>query len=292
MMLSSSLIIMMIVFTLISTIQVLTFMKKEVLSHEFYLRVRSWWWMLLVLTLFVMLPVFYMSLLIAFLAVMGCREIAKVCQLDIFTSMVLTSSIALPILLSYWSVELMLFIGSLSVIAITIYLFRSSSLLIPLVSLITLFALCLFSLILLLHYPNHELALNYMLYLIFATQFNDAIQYFIGKKFGKRPLCPNISPSKTLEGAIGGCIVVSLTATVIALFITPFSLYAALVISVILTLFGVLGDICVSWFKRRVGVKDMGTLIPGHGGILDRIDSLLLATPVFLLIVDFPIFYR
>ncbi|MBY7710543.1 phosphatidate cytidylyltransferase [Vibrio alginolyticus] len=267
-------------------------MKKEVLSHEFYLRVRSWWWMLLVLTLFVMLPVFYMSLLIAFLAVMGCREIAKVCQLDIFTSMVLTSSIALPILLSYWSVELMLFIGSLSVIAITIYLFRSSSLLIPLVSLITLFALCLFSLILLLHYPNHELALNYMLYLIFATQFNDAIQYFIGKKFGKRPLCPNISPSKTLEGAIGGCIVVSLTSTVIALFITPFSLYAALVISVILTLFGVLGDICVSWFKRRVGVKDMGTLIPGHGGILDRIDSLLLATPVFLLIVDFPIFYR
>ncbi len=292
MVLSSSLIFMLIIFALISTIQALSFMKKKVLSREFYLRVRSWWWMLLVLTLFVMLPVFYMSLLIAFLAVMGCREIAKVCQLNVFTSMVLTLSIALPILLSYWSVELMLTIGTLSMIAITMYLFRSSSLLLPLVCLILLFALCLFSFILLLHYPNRELALNYMLYLIFATQFNDAIQYFIGKKFGKRPLCPNISPSKTLEGAIGGCIVASLTATVIALFITPFSVYTALIISVILTLFGVLGDICVSWFKRRVGVKDMGTLIPGHGGILDRIDSLLLATPIFLLIVDFLIFYR
>lgn len=296
---SSGLIFMLLMFALISVAQTLAFMKKQVLSREFYLRVRSWWWMLLVLTLFVLLPISLMPLLVSFLAFVGSREIAKASQLNAFTTGVLVTSMTASILMSYWSVNLMLIAGGVGVTVVVVSLFWCkdkgildvSSALSALVSLILLFAICLFSFILLLHNPNSELALSYVLYLIFATQFNDAIQYFIGKKFGKRPLCASISPNKTVEGAIGGCIVVSLLATVVALCITPFSLSVALTISVVLTPLGVLGDVCVSWFKRRVGVKNMGTLIPGHGGVLDRIDSLLLSAPIFLLIVGSSIVY-
>lgn len=296
---SSGLVFMLLMFAFISCAQVLTYMKQQALSREFYLRVRSWWWMLLILTLFVLLPISMMPLLVGFMAFMGSREIASACQLNAFTTKVLVITMTLSILMSYWSVDLMLITGALGVAITVTSLFwykdqgvlGECNVLTALVSLIILLAVCLYSLILLLNQPNSELALSYVLYLIFATQFNDAIQYFIGKKFGKRPLCSTISPNKTIEGAVGGCVVVSLLATVIALCITPFSLSVALTISVVLTPLGVLGDVCVSWFKRRVGVKNMGTLIPGHGGILDRIDSLLLATPTFLLIVGSSILF-
>lgn len=296
---SSGHVFMLLMFALISCAQVLAYIKQEALSREFYLRIRSWWWMLLVLTLFVLLPISMMPLLVGFMAFMGSREIASACQLNAFTTKVLVITMTLPILVSHWSVDLMLITGAFGGAVTVTSLFWSKdqgvlgecNALTSLVSLIILLAVCLYSLILLLNLPNSELALSYVLYLIFATQFNDAIQYFIGKKFGKRPLCSTISPNKTIEGAVGGCVVVSLLATVIALCITPFSLSVALIISVVLTPVGVLGDVCVSWFKRRVGVKNMGILIPGHGGILDRIDSLLLAAPIFLLIVGSLVLY-
>lgn len=164
--------------------------------------------------------------------------------------------------------------------------YGGSNKIIPILSIIILLAAFLFSFRLLLNNKDSELAMSYVLYLIFTTQFNDAIQYFVGKKFGKHQLCPTISPNKTVEGAIGGGLIVSLLATVVALSITPFSLISAMVISFTLTVLGVSGDVSVSWVKRKFGVKDMGDLLPGHGGILDRIDSLLLATPIFFFIVE------
>lgn len=290
---------MLSMFALISVSQILVFMNRESLSHNFYLRVRSWFWMLAALTLFVLLPISLMPLLIAFLAFWGSKEIATVAQFSTFTTWFFSTFITLSILLSCWSVELMLIVGITGLITISVCLFlldnhrylASGLTIISSLSFIILFMSCLFSLTLLISNPNNELSLGYTLYLIFSTQFNDAIQYFIGKKFGKKPLCSTISPNKTLEGAIGGCVIVSILATMVALYITPFSLCVAFTISIILTLLGVLGDIWVSWFKRQVGVKDMGTLIPGHGGVLDRIDSLLIATPVFLIIVESSIFY-
>ena len=113
----------------------------------------------------------------------------------------------------------------------------------------------------------------------------DSGAYFAGRRFGKHKLSPRISPNKTIEGLVGGMV----AAVAIALIATPFAgasldqlpLVAAVV--VVTVLFSVVGDLFESLLKRHVGAKDSGDLIPGHGGILDRIDSVLAALPVFAL---------
>lgn len=111
----------------------------------------------------------------------------------------------------------------------------------------------------------------------------DTGAYFAGKNFGKRKMAPSVSPNKTVEGLIGGVIAaVTVTLTAAHYFSIPFSSLVMLGLVALLTSFAsVLGDLAESMFKRVAGVKDSGSILPGHGGILDRIDSLTAAFPVF-----------
>lgn len=116
---------------------------------------------------------------------------------------------------------------------------------------------------------------------IILIELNDVYQYIAGNIFGKRKIVPRISPSKTLEGVIGG--VVLTTMTVIFFNIAygyEFSVWVGSLISIL----GFLGDISISYFKRKTNKKDSGTILAGHGGILDRVDSLIFNSPVILLI--------
>jgi phosphatidate cytidylyltransferase len=121
--------------------------------------------------------------------------------------------------------------------------------------------------------------LLYVFALVWAT---DTGAYFVGRSFGKRKLAAKVSPSKTIEGFIGGvsvAIVISFIAYLSGIFKINFVIF---VISSMFAIFAsVLGDLTESMFKREAGIKDSGNLIPGHGGILDRIDSLTAAVPIF-----------
>lgn len=111
---------------------------------------------------------------------------------------------------------------------------------------------------------------------MFTTFANDSSAFFVGRTWGKHALAPSISSGKTWEGAIGGLlasIVVSLVLSII--FPLPFSYWQIALLGCIISLFAQLGDLVESLLKRNTGVKDAGKLIPGHGGILDRIDSLI-----------------
>lgn len=120
-----------------------------------------------------------------------------------------------------------------------------------------------------------------LFYLVFLTQFNDVGQYVWGKLLGKRKVLSVISPNKTWEGLAGGIATTMLTAVLLAPYLTPFNLQHALLTGLLIGVFGFVGDVSISAIKRDIGIKDFGSLIPGHGGILDRVDSLTFTIPIF-----------
>jgi phosphatidate cytidylyltransferase len=119
-----------------------------------------------------------------------------------------------------------------------------------------------------------------VLFLVFVTEMSDVLQYVWGKILGRRKILPTISPHKTWEGFVGGV----LSATALSLlirFLTPFPPGETLIVAFPISIAGFFGGAVMSAVKRDLGVKDFGTTIPGHGGVLDRVDSLCYAAPVF-----------
>ena len=120
-----------------------------------------------------------------------------------------------------------------------------------------------------------------LLLLFFLTAGNDVFQYLGGKRFGKHRLAPTISPNKTIQGSLVGLLATMILSLSFFTQTLTMSLSAGLLAGVFLGIAGIIGDLHISILKRRAGVKDSGDWIPGHGGLLDRADSLLLTAPVF-----------
>jgi phosphatidate cytidylyltransferase len=119
-----------------------------------------------------------------------------------------------------------------------------------------------------------------LLFLIFTVEFSDVMQYVWGKLLGRRKIMPEVSPNKTWAGFVGG--ILSASAFSLALrFLTPFAPLECFAVAFGVTVTGFLGGAVMSAVKRDFGVKDFGELIPGHGGVLDRVDSLCYAAPLF-----------
>lgn len=113
--------------------------------------------------------------------------------------------------------------------------------------------------------------------------FNDTFAYLFGSKFGKHKLFPRISPKKSWEGAIGGGLTTVLAGLVLAPYINGLETLDTAVISLIVVLFGNFGDLIESMFKRCIEIKDSGHIMPGHGGVLDRLDSILFTLPAIFI---------
>lgn len=131
--------------------------------------------------------------------------------------------------------------------------------------------------------PDH--GAEYILYIILMIWFADSGAYFAGRAFGKKKLLPRVSPGKTWEG-VAGALVATLGVSYVGLYVLEVpasqSLFFSLV-TFVAVIFSIVGDLSESMFKRLVNLKDSGDLIPGHGGMLDRIDSLMSAFPVFFI---------
>lgn len=127
--------------------------------------------------------------------------------------------------------------------------------------------------------------LGMVLYLVFISQFNDILQFCFGKAFGKNKIIPKISPNKTWEGFLGGFFGTMISAYVFS-FLTFFNWWQALVMGAMLSIAGFAGDLNISAIKRDLEIKDLGNMIEGHGGIMDRIDSLTYTGMVFFHLVN------
>ena len=126
-----------------------------------------------------------------------------------------------------------------------------------------------------------------LLFLVLLTELNDVAQFLWGKAIGGPKIAPHVSPGKSWAGFLGGVVATTATAALIAPFLTPFAGWQCPAVGAVIAISGFIGDVTMSGLKRDLGVKDSSAFIPGHGGILDRVDSLTYSAPVFFHFVFF-----
>ncbi len=264
---------------------ILFYLKTKKASPEMdnnVLRLRSWWLIALIVVLslyFDFYGALFLGALITSLSIYELTEIYQVkgkVPLLGYSFLLLIAATAVLYFRLDIAVLLVVFLLTLS----SYFLFRqkeSRSLFC-----LMLFFLSSFLLLPSLFRSHSELELEALLLsLILLSSLNDVFQYICGKSFGKRSLAPKISPNKTWEGAIGGVFLSS----VLSMFLWPelmaISYLQAFALGAAIGIAGILGDLNISQLKRSLGCKDSGRMIPGHGGILDRIDSFSFTLPVF-----------
>jgi phosphatidate cytidylyltransferase len=126
-----------------------------------------------------------------------------------------------------------------------------------------------------------------LLFVLIVVQFNDVAQFVWGRSFGRRKIVPSVSPGKTWEGFIGGAVTTAGLSVLLAPWLVPFDLAGAASLGLLLAMVGFFGDVTLSAVKRDLGIKDTGSSLPGHGGVLDRLDSLTLSAPIAFHIIRY-----
>ena len=132
-----------------------------------------------------------------------------------------------------------------------------------------------------------EFAPNIIIGIFILIWSNDTFAYVIGKSFGRRKLMERVSPKKTIEGSVGGLVGAIIASFILFKFIGYFDLYIWVILAFTASVFGTIGDLIQSKFKRQAGVKDSGVILPGHGGLYDRLDSIIYTSPFIFAILEF-----
>jgi len=273
-------------------------------SSNLYIRVKAWCWMLAVLSLVIGLGSFFRDSSIGqmivpafttLICVLGSREILLACNVEAKSRWLLLLLVATLQALAFWLS--MSFICSAIIGLMLLFWFVSPKSGFPswrakclATFVFTLLSIAMLSLTILMRNMALMNFLSLFIYLLFAVQFNDISQYICGKRFGKRLLAPVVSPNKTLEGAIGGVILSCSLSIPVGITITAFNLATVTVLSVLVSSMGIVGDLSVSWLKRGLNIKDFGSFISGHGGMMDRVDSLLFSLPLCTFFIAFIFF--
>jgi len=262
---------------------------------ELRLRIRSWWWMVgslcLVLVIWRGAAMFFFAF-VSFLALKEFLSIVPTRQAD--RRVIFWAYLAIPVQY-YW-----VYIGwyGMFIIFIPVYLFLFMPMRMVLIGdtdgfirsvgvlhwavMLTVFCVSHIPYMLNLEPLNVRAGnIGPVVFLIFATELNDVSQYIWGKLLGRHKIIPRVSPNKTWEGFLGGVLTVTLASGWAAPLLTPLSPRQSFVVGAIIGVGGFVGDVVLSSVKRDLHIKDSGHLIPGHGGILDRMDSLFYTAPLF-----------
>ena len=258
-------------------------------------RIQSWWWMIAILFACMSIGQTYAIVLFAFISFLALKEFFSIVptrQSD--RRVIFWAYLAIPLQYYFVSIEWY----GLFIIFIPIYIFLLLPVRMVLIGdtkgfihaagimhwAVMLTVFCLSHIAYLLVLPEKNLAAGSMglvIFLIFMTQFNDVSQYVWGKALGKHKIIPKVSPNKTWEGFLGGMLTITLISAFLGPLLTPLSMALSLFAGLLINVSGFMGDVVISSIKRDLEIKDSGDLIPGHGGILDRFDSLIFTAPLF-----------
>ncbi len=268
-------------------------LKKD--YHELKLRIRSWWWMIGIVFVVLYLPTQYTLIFVAFLSFMALKEFLSIVPTRMTDRRVIFwAYLSIPFQY-YWlsigwygmyiifiPVFIFLYLPMVAVLIGDTKGFIRSAGIIHWALMLTVFCVSHMAYLLVLPSKNPEAgSMGMLLFLLVFTQFNDVCQYIWGKSFGKHKIVPKVSPNKTWEGFIGGAVTIIITSYFVAPYLTPLTSVQGLVAGMIIALSGFIGDLVISSVKRDLQIKDTSQFIPGHGGILDRIDSLMFTAPLF-----------
>ncbi len=264
-------------------------------------RINAWWVMVLVLAFAFLFGQFGVTLLFFLLSFWGLREFVTAAYSRIADHRAMAAAFYLILPLQYyfvytgWYGMFSIFVPVygfllLSILAavgsdVTRFLERSATLQWGLM--MTVFAVSHVPALFVLEIPDYDgHPLLLIAYLVLVVQSSDVFQYIWGKLLGKRKLAPQLSPSKTLEGLVLG-IISAVVLGVVLTPLTPFSHFQSAAIAAVLCMMGFFGGLVMSAIKRDRGIKDWGDLIAGHGGVLDRLDSVVFAAPVYFHLIRY-----
>jgi phosphatidate cytidylyltransferase len=259
-------------------------------------RTMSWWWMIGAFTFAIAVNKTVAIVFLAFISYLALKEyLSLIPTRRIDRGLLLFAYLAIP-LQYYWAatdwygmfivfvpVWLFLFFPALMALRGDTRGFLSAVGTLAWGLMLTVFALSHMAMLLVSGEVHNPVAggVGLLFFLVVLTQFNDVAQYTWGKLLGRHKVTPNVSPKKTWEGLVGGVLTTVAVAAAIGPYLTPMDWMWSALAGGVLGVAGFLGDITISAVKRDLGVKDTGGLIPGHGGILDRVDSLTYAAPAF-----------
>jgi phosphatidate cytidylyltransferase len=269
--------------------------NKETDYTELRLRIQSWWWMIAIMFFVFIFSHSATIIFFAFLSFIALKEFLSIVPTRLSDRRVIFW-LYLSIPLQYYWVSIEWY--GLFVIFIPVYIFLFIPMRMVIIGetegfiksagilhwsvMLTVFSVSHLAYLLVLPEKNQSAGgVGLVLYLLFMTQFNDVCQYIWGKLLGKHKIIPKVSPNKTWEGFIGGLLTLTLASSIIAPYLTPLNWLEGIGAGLIICLGGFFGDVVISSVKRDLKIKDSGNLIPGHGGILDRIDSLIYTAPLF-----------
>ena len=258
-------------------------------------RVQSWWWMVGVLLAFLVWGITPTVAFLGFISFLALKEMLSIVPTRLADRrMIFWAYGAIPVqyvlihrgsafgLAVFVPVVLFLFLPIRAVLIGETTGFVRSVTLVQWATLLTVF--CLGHLAALLTMPpavGDAGPIGLLLFVLFMTQANDVFQFLWGKSVGGPKIVPRISPGKTWSGFVGGAATTAVVAAAVGPWLTPMTASASFGVGALIAVVGFFGDCVMSAIKRDLGIKDSGQLIPGHGGILDRLDSVMYTAPAF-----------